>query len=118
MKVQYILGKHVFCEAEIPTPYAYPESTAFFCRHCGDIWARIWVQSRYPVWTLTHSSCEKHPAGRYDFTVVPGSFIEDAFPLATDPRAAFWPRTLDWMPREVLARELILFLNHKESVRT
>lgn len=39
-------------------------STAFFCRHCGDVWGRIIrPSSRDIFWNLEFRSCEKHDGG-------------------------------------------------------
>ncbi len=46
------------------TDLAPPRSLAFFCPHCGEVWARriISPETRWNV--LTHE-CPKHPAPRY-----------------------------------------------------
>lgn len=51
--------------------WVYPGNTepaigpeAFFCRHCGEIWGRIYVSNAFRNWWfLTERCCKKHGQG-------------------------------------------------------
>jgi hypothetical protein len=71
-----------------------PESLAYFCPTCGEVWARVVVTGRpFSVWTMT---CERH-AEQYRSLTVPGTLYMS------------WNKDHnEALPREVLRREVIL----------
>lgn len=46
-----------------------PHSIAYFCHHCGEIWARIFVEpndDEEPSWMVYTTYCQKHGLGSID----------------------------------------------------
>jgi hypothetical protein len=83
---------------------AIPQSYAFFCPECGDVWARCPVtfgtkQQSFLVWRI---SCRKHDSSHY--LNVPGSLH-----MAWDKPFS------EAFPEEVLWRELAVHLDHAEK---
>jgi len=100
-------GKSI-AEATVRTQITYPESIAYFCRHCGEVWFRVCFVSPDTVWRVASAVCDKHEGGPYDYITIPGCLMEDDFLHATELREAFWPVTLEYAPLEILKREFLL----------
>lgn len=90
------LREEVFVRGELQTPW----STAFFCPHCGEIWAKATIPgARFRVYT---HPCEKHPSQTPVWVnEVPGSVF-----LTHDRDYE------DSLPEEVWRRELDLAFEH------
>lgn len=73
-----------------------PDSEAFFCPECGEIWGRI-LESLSCNWHVTIRSCAQHP--RYPGEDAAGSFI------------APWRKAFEELPPEVLRYETQLRLD-------
>ena len=76
---------------------------ALFCRHCGEVWARLSVMNSsgepqvYDVWPV---SCKKHP----DRWNIPGSILANRL-----------IKLLDLMPEAVVRREFNLLLEQVDG---
>ena len=78
-----------------------PQSVAYFCPECGDVWARAVIEGvDYSPWSM---SCSKHPRFR---SLVAGSLWMD---WDKDYTKAF--------PRAVLERELQMHLAHYDRYK-
>lgn len=65
-------------------------SLAYFCPHCGEVWARRWLSDA--PWSTINLGCPKHPY----LSDTPGTLIPP------------WLHTLDGFPPGVLRREFNL----------
>ena len=75
-------------------------SYAFFCRHCGEIWARIVANNsdgEQQAFCIKEVACERHQ----DYWNIPGSLLVDHL-----------ERLLNDLPPEAVRRELLVHLNH------
>lgn len=118
MLVHYYVNNKLIDKVEIACSQL--DSCAFFCPVCGEVWGRIHATENDKYWHSVAASCERHPASRYSYYKVPGSFIEDDFPFATDNRSAFWAQTINYMPKRILERELLLLIkeiDHEPEVQ-
>lgn len=97
-----------------------PHKIAWCCPVCGELWARA-VPSPEPKWELREGQpavtwifkswpCRKHT----HFSHVPGSLLLNN-PSKKRHAAMFWAQVVDYMPEELLKRELELTLNFYES---
>lgn len=83
---------------------------AYVCPTCLDVWARV-VITRFPgattdpIFEVCSQPCHRHPLSAYR---IAGSLLLNAGPYIRDPHL------LDSLPPELVQRELILTLNHKE----
>ena len=105
----FIEGKYYgFGMRELAIVHGYkrqPRSYAFFCIHCGEVWARCQVETadsadkheKYLVWSI---ACRKHPSHQYE---VAGALT---LPLEEPFNSGF--------PEEVLRWELARHLDHAE----
>lgn len=84
-----------------------PRSLAFFCRTCGDIWARTIVNNG-DDWDVLTAPCEQHP-GRIpaDSDRTPGSMLYWGLTEANSAMM-WWAGVIDFLPRAVLEREFLL----------
>ncbi|MDE2097538.1 MAG: hypothetical protein KGL39_09855 [Patescibacteria group bacterium] len=111
---QYFIGNRFFGESTILYTWASPESTAYFCRTCGEIWARIWV--RETPWELRQVPCEKHlPVGVADWSSTPGSILH---PLITKDFCGSpqWASTIEHLPETVIRREFFIHINQLQEL--
>lgn len=76
-----------------------PQSYGFVCPHCGDVWARAWIDN-HPFFFFTRS-CRKH----HSRSLAPAGSLW--LPLEIDFTAA--------LPEAVMRRELLLHLDHIEQ---
>lgn len=83
-----------------------PYNAAYFCRSCGDIWARLTFAGS-ALWDVKHQACERHlPVGVIDWACVPGSFLGSmVYPESQGFRVTDFPRA-------VLLREFDLHMHH------
>lgn len=79
-----------------------PESLAWYCPHCGVVWARAGIVSR--PWYFYRQSCER--CGQAEGGLIPGSLW--------DPMNEQFNEAL---PEPVVRRELRLHLAHFRGVR-
>jgi hypothetical protein len=79
-----------------------PESLAYFCPTCGEIWARIAVADA--IWQTYRAYCEQHPAPWY---MPAGSII---LPWVEEMAITF--------PEEVLKREILIYGKELEDARS
>lgn len=110
--VTYFIGRQLLGEGQIES-LASPDSLAYFCATCGDIWARVLCG---PVWHVEHAPCEKHQrTGGRDWSYTPGcltattSYTKQWLPIGD------WGRVLEHLPPAVLRREWELTLKHYEE---
>lgn len=108
--VQYFIHGSHLGEAQVPADLLGlpPTSHAFFCSTCGEVWARI-VSPAGP--TYCHQiPCESHfPQFAAEGTQFPGSLL-GVFISAKLAASMDWPRTLEYLPPAVLAREFQVHL--------
>lgn len=82
-------------------------SYLFVCPECGDFWAAVRIPAReyFPLRApcIKHEWCER----------VPGSILAELPARWTGPMA--YNLTLEGVPSAILARELLLHLNHYEK---
>lgn len=65
-----------------------PQSVAYFCIDCGDIWARLIVHDTKTIWQVKTLPCEQCGIGRVDWS------LSDLMQAA--------------LPQQLLAREFLL----------
>jgi len=75
-----------------------PLSFAFFCSHCGEVWARIAVEGA--EWQTYRAPCSRHP---FPWFMPAGSII---LPWVEDLHIEF--------PIEVLKREILVYAKEME----
>jgi hypothetical protein len=103
-KVQYIFGR-LLGEAELPFDTPFPDSWAFFCPECGEIWMRVWTVMEHSPWHILEQACEKHTPQAYAKNPVAGSILTDL-----NHTQAFRALQLDNLPPAVLKREFNLHM--------
>ncbi len=110
---RYFLGNECLGESQIDTKLAKPYSWAYFCSTCGEIWARVWVEGA--IWKIVQRPCEQHTwVGVWDCREHSGSLLDSA--LSMDFVGAYaWAIVLEYLPRSVLLRELLLMLQKLEN---
>jgi hypothetical protein len=93
-------------------PFA-PESLAWFCQTCGDIWARALVEGSEESWRISITPCARHVGvNGCDFTKIPGSITQG---YSRDSLSVLsWAQALDALPRALQNREVLCFINHLE----
>jgi hypothetical protein len=94
---------------ECPSP---PDSLAFCCSTCGEIWARAWVEAEPYQFRVV--PCARHrPTGVADISAMPGSILN---PLVSKHFVGTggWANVIEHLPWAVLARELELHITAKE----
>jgi len=88
------------------------DSIAYFCRRCGDIWARAVAGSE---WQIEQTPCEAHASsGVADWNKVPGSLLNGLVSqnfLGKFLHAA----AIESFPPEVIRREFTLHLDYYEQ---
>lgn len=100
----YFIGQRYFGKA---TVHPQSRSTAFFCRTCAEIWARVMVDDAKDC-DLFQNACEKHSNHEiWTRNQPPGSIIPTIYIDAIDA-AAGSPLLLHNLPRELLLREFLL----------
>ena len=62
MKAYYFIEGKLLAIAPVREERWPPDSLAFFCESCGEIWARILVEGREEEWTIEITACTKHPS--------------------------------------------------------
>lgn len=94
---------------------AEPESVAYFCATCGEIWARVLVEgSASARWLIEQSPCERHRAtGVPDWMQTPGSLVQGRLRRSA-VSVMFWAATLESLPLPLQNREVALHLKDKE----
>jgi len=97
-----------------------PYSLAYFCPHCGEIWARATrlepLTNRrtgpYFVQQAPCSPCAGNPAILP--WEVPGSLLHYSRLGKQSVPITFWAQALEHLPPEILSRDLDMLLNHLE----
>lgn len=106
----YFLGSRLLGSCRIPDKAGIAYSTAFFCRTCGNLWGRVLVEGS--DWRVVEVPCENHtPTGVPDWSTVPGSFLVNSLEASHTSRM-FWGQVIDWMPQNILQREVLLALRY------
>ena len=94
------LGEFIFDPGDHPEMLWQRSSIAYFCRDCGEVWARLVfiepVHGQMETFDAIHCACAAHP----DPWNIPGS-------LLVGPLVGF----LNYLPAKVLRRELEVHLN-------
>ena len=87
-------------------------STAYFCRSCGEIWARCVAG---PEWQIEQSPCPSHtPSGVADWNKIPGSLINGL--ISRDYLGTFrWASAIESLPPALIEREFMLHLDYYEK---
>lgn len=105
MPTQYFLGTRLFAQSPRNSHWRdeihVPTSQILFCPTCGEICGRIQVPNTQ--WMCATRGCVKHP----DWRDMPGGLFI--------PSWRHGDAAMDELPREVLAREIDLWINHYES---
>lgn len=108
----YFLGSRLLAQSRWQCPNFRPDSVAFFCATCGEIWGRVVVDSS--LWTVHQRACPKHArTGVQDWRGISGSFLADN-PTSSDNSIAAWACTLENMPEEMLHYEFELSMREAE----
>lgn len=103
----YFLGNTLLSSRSFLRP---PLSFAFFCSTCGEVWGRVWTEGE--PWKVEEVPCEKHHSvGVWDWGRVAGSFVAGNEITTGPARAAL---CVEFLPVEVLKREVEIHLNHAE----
>lgn len=112
-RAHYFFGSRILGTSVLPFhPYA-PESLAFFCQTCGELWARVLVEGSETNWRVEVAPCAQHRGvNALDWSRVPGSLSQGA--RRADLGAGSWARALDVMPQSVANLEVLAFINHFE----
>jgi len=112
-RATYFFGTRVVGTSRIP-PHGYaPDSLAWFCQVCGDLWARALVEGSETSWRVEVAPCAKHAGtNALDWSRVPGSLSQGA--RLSDLGAGSWARALEALPPELQNREVLCFINHLE----
>jgi hypothetical protein len=71
MRTIWYVGSHVIAEADIEWPWLQPDSIAYGCPHCGEIWARKHILGS-ERWVFPCAPCPSCPP-YYDH--FPGSLL-------------------------------------------
>jgi hypothetical protein len=107
VKASYFLGNRLLGTSTFESANCLPHSEALFCKTCGDIWGRIYVEGS--DWDVRAVPCSLHtPLGVSDWSAVPGSFLRSeisVYQMSVMFRAA----ALEHLPMPVLAREIAIF---------
>lgn len=94
-----------------PVPHA-PHSLAYFCQSCGDVWARIIVDTA-PIFDVISRCCLRHiPQSGSSWGAVPGTLCQGAADWISTQSAA---AALENLPWSVLTREFTLLYEHAFS---
>lgn len=108
---RYFLGNELLAESKVQAPYGTPSSLVFFCRTCGEIWARVWVEGE--KWHIVPHPCEQHEwTGIMDYGAVSGSMIIGS--MLNEGYWA-WAACIEYLPLAVMKRELEVHLRMKEK---
>lgn len=117
--VHYFLGTQVAGSSRVPThPHSglLPDSVAFFCRTCGELWARALVEENPEVWQIEQVPCQLHtPSGVPDWSHVPGS-ITQYRTSRTQESVMFWAVCFDALPRNLQLRDFDMHLRNRERL--
>ncbi len=89
------------------------DSIAYFCRQCGEIWARIVAG---PEWQIQHTPCEQHERSAVvDWkTHVPGSILNGFINESLMGKWA-WASAIEHLPPAVIRREFAIHLQWYEK---
>ena len=119
MIITYTDGANVF-QGQAPddlTPY----HLTLCCSTCGKEWGRIWTDKKpgpATYWHFESVPCVKHTyKGVADYGKVPGSFLIKGI-WAKDMALMWRAAAADYMPQELLERELLLniqYLEHRHA---
>lgn len=112
-RAHYFLGNGVVGTSVLPThATGAPDSVAYFCATCGEIWARILVEGSEGEWQLSNTPCAAHkPFGVSDWGQRPGSLVQSRMRIA-DHGPMMWAATLEALPLSLKNREVLLALRH------
>src|SRR5688572_25751592 len=85
-EVSFIEGSKLLGNSTWPVQYSHeqahtPYSMAYFCRRCGDIWARILVHDSSTDWFIINSACRKHAVSMFDGGTFFSIFIQEDFDI-------------------------------------
>jgi hypothetical protein len=71
--VTWIIEGKVYGQKVFTQPYPHPpDSLAFLCTHCGEVWARAWVKRAVhqagsgSLWASRSSCCSRCSGGQFD----------------------------------------------------
>lgn len=95
------LGEFVFDPGNWPALGYRRTGAAYFCSHCGDVWARIVLADSRGVQMpldVERVACEKHP----DSYNIPGSLL-----------AGRLAALVELLPYDALRREFVIYINRR-----
>lgn len=111
-KASYFLGNRLLGTSAVTYdlhPANCPDSIAYFCNTCGEVWGRVFVTDGLGIvqrWQLFNAPCERHQrTGVENWSCVPGSFLLtgiESSAMSSMLKAA----AADIIPEAVLRREL------------
>ena len=105
----YFVNNHFLASGAVEA-VGKPDSIAYFCPTCGEVWARVVVEGC--SWHVDPAPCEKHRAACVpSWGKVPGSLL-----TSVDSRAGTLPnmyqaRAIENLPPAVLRREAEVLFN-------
>lgn len=111
MKASYFIGNGFFGQSEV---HDQAHSAAMFCPHCGQIWARVVVESPSAPWDIYQNGCILHP-NVYIYTQGQphGSIIPELFIHCQDASAGSG-LLLSNLPEGIIRREFDLLMSRME----
>ena len=116
MLISYTDGMHFF-QGTAPDNF-HPYNIVLCCSTCGKDWGRIWTDKPAGLATYWHfesAPCIKHTyKGVADYGKAPGSFLIKGV-WAKDMARMWRAAAADYMPQELLERELLLNIQHLEN---
>lgn len=109
----FVEGQH-FGRSSISADFP-PHSVAYFCRTCGEIWARILIEATTSQhWSIEFTPCSRHqPSCVLDWNTIPGTLLSSTHTknLLAIPQ---WARAIEHLPHTAVLREAAILFNHHE----
>lgn len=115
----YFLGSRILGTSTFPCPNGGADGQAWFCRTCGEVWARVVCReddSATSPFILHQAPCVKHaPTCAIDWQYLPGSMLNSLGLNRSTLSTLQWALALEHLPEEVLRREVQLAIIHFEK---
>jgi len=112
-KAYYFFGSRMAASASLPPGPFLPDSFAFFCQRCGELWARVLVEGSEADWRVETVPCAKHAgANAIDWSRIPGSLSQGMY--QRDISVLSRARAFDCLPLAIQNLEVLHFINHLE----